>query len=685
MKRFAIAVAILLSAILVPFAVAQSLSPSAAEHPDWPGHGQLFVGTCYQPVDRSPEEIHRDIALMKQAGFTLVRMGDLSWDSFEPAENQFDFTWFDRILDEMHAANIKVVLDISGLPAPIWLHHKYPSVNLVNQDGVVLHPAERYMVNIADPIYRAHVIQFADELTRHYAHNPALAAIGYDNEIGNGFMSYSAADRERFIAWLKTKYITIDTLNKAWATQRWSRHLNSFDEVELPYGDGPGPPERYLDLHRFWSDITISVLEDLEKVRERNTPNLPAVSNLWDTSPRKGFDYLSSFKNYVTYGAEGFYPGDPLHASVDALLTKGDLPTPTWYNEFVTGGPGEYGTRGTIRMWAYVALIDYGQTYLAWTFNTHLGGEEQALFGLLDHDGTPSWKYREFAQIATEFNKLQHLGFPRYHKPDVAIAYSFDSLIASHPAGANNSVRRYFTTPYRDQIVSALQPFFEDNIDVAMVNIAHTQLDYKLLVIPADFVMDAASADAIRTYVHDGGTVIMTAFSAKVDEHAQWFNTPLPGRLSDVFGIRTEEFNRPTMAPEFSLDGSTIKTAINFYEVLEPRGAQTLASFTNTPANSPAITINTYGKGHAIYVAVPAQTSALAPLVRSLYPKLNIERGPETPTGVYARIVEGRTLYVNTTETEQTITIQGKKHGVLSDRTYDSVLRLKPHDADLLE
>lgn len=24
---------------------------SAEGHPDWPGAGQLFVGTCYQPVD----------------------------------------------------------------------------------------------------------------------------------------------------------------------------------------------------------------------------------------------------------------------------------------------------------------------------------------------------------------------------------------------------------------------------------------------------------------------------------------------------------------------------------------------------------------------------------------------------------------------------------------------------------
>ena len=30
------------------------------------------------------------------------------------------------------------------------------------------------------------------------------------------------------------------------------------------------------------------------------------------------------------------------------------------------------------------------------------------------------------------------------------------------------------------------------------------KLDYKLLVVPADFVVDAASAEAIRSYVRDG-------------------------------------------------------------------------------------------------------------------------------------------------------------------------------------
>ena len=454
----------------------------------------------------------------------------------------------------------------------------------------------------------------------------------------------------------------------------------------MPYADGPSPPERYLDLRRFWSDVTISVLEDLEQVRKRNFPHLPAVSNLWDTAGRRGFDYLSTFKKYVSYGAEGFYPGTPLDVSVGALLVKGDLPNPVWFNEFITGGGGNYGgPKGIIRMWAYLGLIDYGQAFLAWTFHTHRGGEEQALFGLLDHDGTPSWKYAEFKQIASEFAKLRSLGFPRYRKPEVAIAYSFESLIASHPPGPSNTARQYFTLDYTGQVTAALQPFFEDNIDVAFVNLGHSTLDYKLLVVPADYLMDAASAEAIRNYVRNGGTVIMTALSAKVDENNQWFDMPLPGRLSDVFGIRTSEFYRPAPPPKISLNGKTEEASIGFYEVLEPLTAKVMAAFTNTPETSPAITVNNYGKGRAIYLAVPAQMAVLAPLVRSLYSALAIEKGPETPAGVYARVLEGRTLYVNTTGEEKTVPIAGSRRGMISGSSYEGVIRLKPYDVDLLE
>ena len=200
-------------------------------------------------------------------------MGDLSWDSFEPSQGKFTFEWFDSIMDKMHAAGIRVILDIPGLPAPIWLHRAYPGVDIVAQDGTRLPPAERYMDNISDPNYIREVGIMADALMKRYAHHPAVIAVGYDNEIGNGFMSYSEADRQRFITWLKQKYVTIDALNKAWATQRWSRRLNNFEDVDLPLANGPGPSERYLDLHRYWSDVTVARLKELDAIRQRNMPD----------------------------------------------------------------------------------------------------------------------------------------------------------------------------------------------------------------------------------------------------------------------------------------------------------------------------------------------------------------------------------------------------------------------------
>jgi beta-galactosidase len=654
-------------------------------HRNLPGPGQLFVGTCYQPIDRSSEEIDHDIEIMKHAGFNVVRMGDLSWDSFEPAQGKFEFGWFDKIMDKMHAAGIRVILDIPGAPAPIWLHRAYPGVDIIAQNGTRLPPAERYMDNIADPNYVRELAILADTMMKHYARHPAVIAVGYNNEIGNGFMSYSEADRQRFIAWLGKKYGSIEELNKAWATQRWSRRLNGFEDVDLPLADGPGPSERYLDLHHYWSDVTIARLEELDATRQRDMPALPSISNLWDNAGRRGFDYLSTYKSYVSFGAEGFYPGDPVSGAFGALMTKGALSTPIWFNEFTAGGGGYYGTPGRSRMYAYLGLAIGAQGVLAWTFNSHRGGEEQALFGLVDHDGTPSWKIDEFARIASEFKQLEKDGFPRYTHPEVAIAYSFESAIASHPNGPSNTTPQYFRTPYTEQVQNAFEPLFRANIDTAIINVGHEDLSqYKLVVVPADYVMDEASAKTLRGYVSNGGTVLMTAYSAKEDEHAQWFDTPFPGRLSDVFGLKTNAFY-DWASLNFELDGKSFETTAHRYEVLEPSTATVLARFTNVPDHGPALTMNKFGKGNALYLATESNSPAIGPVLNYLCKVAGVQSGPWTPEGVYARRVEGRTLYVNTTGEEKKIPITESRKGIITHRTYEGNVVLGPQEADLIE
>ena len=686
-KRLAFLAIAALGAGMVPaFGANPVLAQSAAGHPEWPGKGQLFVGTCYQPVDRSPEQIRADIAIMKNAGLQMVRMGDLSWDSFEPQEGHFTFEWFDRVLDQMHAAGIKVILDIPGEPAPIWMHKNYPGVDIVNQDGVRVHAASRYWDNISDPDYRRLVHRLAEQMLKRYAHHPAVIAVGYDNEIGNGHMSYSEADRQRFVAWLKDRYGSVDALNKAWATQRWSRRINSWDEVDLPYGNGPGPNERNLDLHRYWSDDTIGALKDLEAVRKQYAPNLPAVSNFWPNAGSKGFDYLRSWDQVSTYGGQGFYPGDPLGAAFEATMNRAGHDTPIWFNEFTAGGGGYYGTPGRSRMWAYFGLLIHAQTFLAWTFNSHIGGEEQALFGLVDHDGRPSWKVGEFGRIAAEFRKLQSMGFPRYDTPQVAIALSYQTNWLTSPPPGPNTMQEYYKANYWGQAVAAYKPLFEDNIDAAVIDIGHDRIDkYKLVILPSAYLMDRKTADAIRHYVANGGTVVMTGYSAKVDETGKWFETPLPGRLTDVFGLRTNEFYRSDAPLKVRFGAEELTGTDNYYEVLEPGTATPLAMFTNTPKPSPAITINHFGKGRAIYLATAVQPAFIDPLIRSLYRELGIDRGPVTPLGVVARVVEGRTLYVNTNNAPATITIAGNRRDVQTGASYSGKIELAPYAVALVQ
>jgi beta-galactosidase len=680
----AAATALLLGTLLpvAPQVAAQQASSRAG----WAGQGQLFVGACYQPVDRSPAQITRDIAYMKEAGLTIVRMGDLSWDYFEPQDGKFSFEAFDSVMAQMHAAGIKVLFDVGGSPAPQWLHQRYPGVTLVREDGSTLYPAERYMDDISDPDYRRLLRRFADTVLQRYGQHPAVVAIGFNNEIGNGYMSFSEPVRQRFIGWLKAKYGTLTALNNAWAAQRWSRTVTDWDQIRIPSVAGLGPNERYLDMRRYWSGATIDVLTDLEAIRKRRAPDKPAISNLFSDSARRGFDYLASYRQYATHGAFGYYAGNVTAGAFETMMMKGAMSSPIWFNEFQAGNFGFYGEKGRSRALTYLGLLNGGQGMLAWTFNSHLGGEEQIIFGLIDHNDKPSWKLGEWGAISREFKTLQTLGFPREIQPEIAISYSWESRQAASRQSEGTRLAKYYGTPYRDHKHHAFGPLYNDNLDVSVINVAHEDLRrYKLLVIPGEYLMDAAATDAVRRYVDGGGTVVMTAQSAKTDGNNQWYGTDLPGRLSDVFGLVTQAFYVHPTPLEGSIDGVAFKSSNHFYEVLEPSTAQVLARFSNVDGAPPAVTVNRYGKGRAIYVATQAQPAVLQPLYRQLYRELGIARGPVTPEGVHARAVDGRTLYVNTGRKAVEIDIAGNKYGVLSGKSWNGKLLLGAYGVDLLE
>ena len=654
---------------------------------------ELYVGANYHPHDdKNPEKIKRDIKLMKDAGFKVVRMGHLAWDSYEPSEGKFDFDWFDKVMDLMNESGLKVILDIAIRPAPIWLHHKYHSIDITDANGNVLYPNHRYMEDIGDPMYQKYALRFTDTLTKQYGKHPALLAFGIDNESGDGRISYSETARQRYISWVKKKYSTLENLNKAWATQRWSRRINEFEEIGFPIATHTTDvPERMLDFRRFVSDeINELLLKVMNKV---NTiaPNALVNTNAWYYSQMKYFDYSQiAYSGKLTREGTGFYPGLSLTTNwgvMDALFgisrVQFESTNPYWNNEFTT----MTAVPNSIRKSAYATLMYGNQMVCGWTWQSMHSGEEQYLEGMIDWDGIPNRKYEEYKKIAIEFKKIEKY-FPYKVQAEVGLAFSFPSQIASS----------YFPEQHQNQLQACFDLFYYRNMDARIVEITRSPLNYKLLIVPGLAMMDEVTAARIRGFIKNGGTVIMTSNSAVVDETGKVFASTHPGRLNDVFGIRVGSFEEPEALNEisrksfkgkmieFTYKGKVISTESSRFDVVESKGAEILGSITSLDKDYPIITSNTYGKGRAIYVGLSAKVEILNPLLDDLISDLSIKKGPDVPLGVMARQIDkNHFLYLNVSGESKEISMKGNSRSILFDKEYNGNLTIAPYEPEFIE
>lgn len=653
--------------------------------------GQLYVGANYHPHDdKDVDKISNDIRLMKEAGFTCVRMGHLAWDSYEPQEGVYDFEWFDTVMDLMHDAGIGVILDIPTRPAPLWLHAKFPSIDIVDENGNRQYPNHRYMEDVGDPHFQEHALRFVKAMAERYADHPALMAFGIDNEPGDGPISYSESVRERFIEWLKDKYVDLATLNEAWDGQRWSRKVGDWNEIGLPL-PWQGAPERKLDFRRFISDEVNGFYFSFLNVLKEAAPEVLTNTNAWYYSTKKYFDYVPlAYSGLMTRNGFGFYPGNSLKTNwgiwdnvFGITRVQFEAETPFWCSEFtaMTAVPG------SIRKAAYSTLFYGNQLVCGWTWQSMHGGEEQYLEGMLDWDGIPNRKYDEYKLIAEEFAKIEDY-FPYKLKAEVGLAYSFDSQMASAA----------FPEDHQQQIQKVFDQFIVRNMDCRMISIPHSSMDYKLVILPGLAVMDEETAKKIRNYVSEGGCVLMTSNSAVVDNTGKVFESTHPGMLADVFGIRVASYEETPVMNEISFDGykdnrlrvdwdgRNIDVESARYDVLYPQGADVLASVSSLPGNMPILTCNEYGKGRAYYLGLPSGCGIMGDLLDALVAELGISNGPDVPYGVMARdIDETHSLYLNTTDEDQVIKVGGKAEGLISGKKFKGEFVLPPFEAEFVE
>jgi len=156
----------------------------------------------------------------------------------------------------------------------------------------------------------------------------------------------------------------------------------------------------------------------------------------------------------------------------------------------------------------------------------------------------------------------------------------------------------------------AIAHLLSRHIPVGLVDASDAFDGLDLILLPSFTLMDEALAARLRAFVERGGVLVATARTATRNRDNQVIAQTPPGPLAELFGATVEEFgklNTPLLNLELS-SGQSLPAG-GAYEILQPRGAEPLATWSKTAHGEPhaapgeaAVTLHRIGKGAAIYI-----------------------------------------------------------------------------------
>ncbi|MFD5030334.1 beta-galactosidase [Streptomyces sp. NPDC058405] len=581
----------------------------------------LAFGGDYNP-EQWPEAVwQEDVRLMREAGVTLVSLGIFSWALLEPEPGRYDFGWLDRIIALLHENGIRIDLGTPTVAPPAWFYRAHPDALPVSREGVRYEFGSRGAICHSSPAYREAAAAITEQLALRYGSHPALALWHVHNEYGVPVGAcYCANCAAHFRRRLRATYATVDALNEAWGTAFWGQRYGSFDEIEPPRATPTvcNPAQR-LDYARF-ADATMR--ENFVRERDllhRLSPGIPVTTNFMTAlSQCDSVDYWAWGRevDLVTNDHYLITDGRRTHVNLAmaADLTRSVAGSAPWLLlEHSTSGvnwqprnpakaPGQM-ARNSL---AHVARGSDGAMFFQWRQSRR--GAEKFHSSMVPHAGTDSRVWREVVRLGADLDRLAAVRGTRT-VADVAMVWDWQSWWA----------QRLEWRPSEDHDArERADSFYETLYDRHLtVDFAHPEADlsgYPLVVVPALYLASEATGRNLRTYVENGGTLVVSYFSGIVDEHDAVHPGAHPGVLREVLGLTVEEFS-PLGAGErvrlTAADGAEL-TGDVWSEFVVPRGAETIWTYADgLVAGQPAITRHRLGRGTAWYLSTRLGPDAL--------------------------------------------------------------------------
>ena len=200
---------------------------------------KLHLGAAYYPEHWPEERWAEDIRLMAEAGFTVARMGEFAWSTFEPAEGEFQFAWLEKAIEQLAAHGISSVLGTPTAAPPAWLTQGTPATLAVNPDGSRREHGRRCHYCVTSQEYHRHTRRIVKAIGKNFGANPHVIGWQFDNEYGT--VCYCDSCRAAFQTFLRTKFDTLEALNHCWSTAYWSQTYTTWEQIPIPKpGHNPG-------------------------------------------------------------------------------------------------------------------------------------------------------------------------------------------------------------------------------------------------------------------------------------------------------------------------------------------------------------------------------------------------------------------------------------------------------------
>lgn len=656
----------------------------------------MYVGVDYYPEHWPQSRWPTDAKLMREAGFNVVRLAEFAWAFMEPEEGRFEFDWLDKALEILGENGISVILGTPTAVMPAWVAAKYPEVLAVNRDGKRATWGVRKNNCFSAGTYRLLSERITAAMAVHYAGRKNVIGWQTDNEFGHPYC-HCATCRAEFQAWLRRKYGTLAKLNTAWGTHFWGHCYSEWAEIVIPEDDGTHNPGMCLDFHRFFSWQNARFQADQVKILRHVCPKQFVTHNFMGLFNELDYYELAepldhvSWDNYPVWGK----PDIPYDSSAAADVMRGLKRQNFWIME-QTAGPGGWSTYGRnpwpgeIRKVA-MQQVAHGADGMIWfRWRSCTAGREQYWHGLLGHDGKPFRRYREAAATATDLHKLTPALQGTTPKAKVAMLYDYDNIWALRiqPGYPNNTFIAAMNRFYR--------PCFRAGVNVDMIKPTQDLAGYKVILAPDLFIMPDALAKRLSDFVAKGGILVSDCRTGVKTETNMCHDRTLPGLLSDVFGMRIEEYEAIPDGMTYTVQGGKelpgTFAAVQSADWLTAESADTLAGYTDKHMRAfAAATRNPFRKGYGYYVgSVIKEEAFYDALIADVLAKAKLTPAFKAPLGVEVASRSGGgnelVFLINHTLEAQTVAVPyaGAKD-LLTGKTVKTDVVLEPFGVAVLK